>query len=262
MGEDPGRVAAGHDRCRGECVEVALHRDGNRTGRWSDASGGREVDAAVRGKPREGRRHSADPRVVGLERHEVGLGEVAVVVRLLLRAQRVRAARRPRPSGGSPARPARRLRAGRSGASPRTRWRDRATASEFRFLISQRVPSVSVPAARTDTLASTRIEPSSIFTSDTPVASEDRAQLGRRSACACSAAADVGPAHDLDERHAGAVVVDERVRRRRGCDPPPPTWVDLPVSSSRWARSMPMRVPDGRSRQPSTLIGSSYWVTW
>jgi hypothetical protein len=44
--------------------------------------------------------------------------------------------------------------------------------------------------------------------------------------------------------------------------PLPPMWVDLPVSSSRWARSMPMRVPSGRSRKPSTLIGSSYWLIW
>ena len=67
-----------------------------------------------------------------------------------------------------------------------------------------------MPTGRTDTLASTRIEPSSIFTSDTPIAcstprsSDDvRARL--------LGAADVGPAHDLHQRDAGAVVVDERV---------------------------------------------------
>ena len=41
--------------------------------------------------------------------------------------------------------------------------------SELRFLISQRVPNGS-PGRWTDTLASTRIEPSSIFPSETPVA--------------------------------------------------------------------------------------------
>ena len=44
--------------------------------------------------------------------------------------------------------------------------------------------------------------------------------------------------------------------------PVPPTWVDLPVSSSRCARSMPTRVPSGRSSQPSTLSGTSYWLIW
>ena len=44
--------------------------------------------------------------------------------------------------------------------------------------------------------------------------------------------------------------------------PSPPTWVDLPVSSSRWARSMPTRVPDGSSSQPSASIGWSYWLIW
>ena len=42
--------------------------------------------------------------------------------------------------------------------------------SEFMFLISQRVPSSDDPARRTDTLASMRNEPSSIFPSDAPVA--------------------------------------------------------------------------------------------
>ena len=42
---------------------------------------------------------------------------------------------------------------------------------EFMFFVSVRVPSSVVPVRRTDTLASTRIEPSSIFTSETPSAS-------------------------------------------------------------------------------------------
>ena len=78
------------------------------------------------------------------------------------------------------------------------------------FLISTVVPSVSVPTGRIDTFASTRIEPSSIFTSETPMASSTRAQLGDV-ALRLLGAADVGPAHDLHERDAGAVVVDERV---------------------------------------------------
>jgi hypothetical protein len=49
--------------------------------------------------------------------------------------------------------------------------------SELRFLISQRVPNGS-SGWWTDTLASTRIEPSSIFPSDAPVATRmDRSSL-------------------------------------------------------------------------------------
>ena len=43
--------------------------------------------------------------------------------------------------------------------------------NEFRFLISARVPNADDPGGRTDTLASIRSDPSSIFTSDTPTAS-------------------------------------------------------------------------------------------
>src|SRR6188472_3860549 len=38
--------------------------------------------------------------------------------------------------------------------------------------------------------------------------------------------------------------------------PPPPTCVDLPVSSSMCARSMPTVVPSARSMRPSTLTGT------
>ena len=39
------------------------------------------------------------------------------------------------------------------------------------FLISVRVPSFSAPAGRSEMLASIRSDPSSIFTSETPMAS-------------------------------------------------------------------------------------------
>ena len=42
--------------------------------------------------------------------------------------------------------------------------------SELRFLISQRVPNADDPTGRTETLASTRMEPSSMRPSDAPVA--------------------------------------------------------------------------------------------
>ena len=44
--------------------------------------------------------------------------------------------------------------------------------------------------------------------------------------------------------------------------PAPPKCVLLPVSSSMWARSMPMRLPPGSSSQPSTFSGWSYWLIW
>jgi hypothetical protein len=45
----------------------------------------------------------------------------------------------------------------------------------------------------------------------------------------------------------------------------PPTCSDLPVSSSRWTRSMPTRMvepPTSTSRYPSVQSGSSYWEIW
>ena len=39
-------------------------------------------------------------------------------------------------------------------------------------------------------------------------------------------------------------------------------WVLLPASSSMCARSMPTRVPLGRSSHPSTFSGWSYWLIW
>src|SRR2546430_903778 len=44
--------------------------------------------------------------------------------------------------------------------------------------------------------------------------------------------------------------------------PSPPTCLLLPRSSSLCARSEPPRMPDGRSSQPPTLVGPSYWETW
>ena len=44
-----------------------------------------------------------------------------------------------------------------------------AKRKEFKFLISRRVPSVSEPAGRTETLASQRNEPSCIFPSQMPI---------------------------------------------------------------------------------------------
>ena len=46
----------------------------------------------------------------------------------------------------------------------------------------------------------------------------------------------------------------------------PPTWSDLPVSSSMWARSISTRTvspsSSSTSIHPSNAIGSSYWEVW
>ena len=85
---------------------------------------------------------SALPVGVRVDRDQVGLGEVAVVVGLLLGPHGAGPARPPRPSGGSPAPPCRRLETSstwRVASYSMARTSDR---SEFRFLISQRVPKL------------------------------------------------------------------------------------------------------------------------
>ena len=76
--------------------------------------------------------------------------------------------------------------------------------------LAARPELLGIPAGRTDTLASMRSEPSSIFTSETPIASSVAAQLFDV-ALRLLGRADVGLGDDLEQRHAGAVVVDERV---------------------------------------------------
>jgi hypothetical protein len=60
--------------------------------------------------------------------------------------------------------------------------------NEFMFLSSVLVPSAVVPARRTDTLASQRSEPSSMFTSETPSwrsVSRSRPSQSRASSAEC-----------------------------------------------------------------------------
>ena len=76
------------------------------------------------------------------------------------------------------------------------------------FFSSVLVPSVAVPAGRIDTFASIRSEPSSMFTSETPmrrsVAWRSRAEVG-----GLVGRAQVGLGHDLDQRGAAAVEVHD-----------------------------------------------------
>ena len=107
---------------------------------------------------------------VRVQRHQVGLGEVAVVVRLLLGAQRVGAAVVLVPVAGLLDDPF-------SRASIRSTWRRASYSmarpsdrSELRFLISQRVPSSASPRRGPRRWRRPACEPSSILASDAPMA--------------------------------------------------------------------------------------------
>ena len=127
-------------------------------------------------------------------------------------------------------------------------------------MISHRVPS-GVPGRCTLTLASTRIEPSSILASDAPMAT----RIARSSPTYCRACSALRMSGRLTISTSGTPARLKSISEASlpWIRPPlPPTCVDLPVSSSRCARSMPTRVPSGRSSQPSTLRGTSYWLIW
>ena len=109
------------------------------------------------------------------------------------------------------------------------------------FLTSALTPSSSWPRGRTDTFASTRIEPSSMLQSLTP---SDRKMS--RSFCANRrASSGVRMSGSLTSSMSA---VPARLKSTSECVAPamrpslPPTWIILPVSSSRWMRVMPMRV--------------------
>ena len=78
------------------------------------------------------------------------------------------------------------------------------------FLTSVFVPSDVDPRGRIETFASQRSEPSCILTSDTPMY-ESTALSSREIRFGFLRGCDVRLAHDLHQRHAGAVVIDERV---------------------------------------------------
>ena len=123
------------------------------------------------------------------------------------------------------------------------------------FFSSVFVPSVSVPAGRIDTLASTRSEPSSMFTSETPM---------RRSVAWSSlpnSAASPG------ERRSGSVTISTsgvppRLKSTTLVSAPwmrpeLPACVSFAASSSmctRWMRTSPSR--------PFRASGMSYWLIW
>ena len=190
----------------------------------------RAARAARRARPR------ASPRV-GAIGDQVGLGEVAVVVRLLLRAQRGELAAGRDRSGASPARP----------SPPRlddlalaldlgARSRARRKRNEFMFFSSVLVPElvgagrphrdVGVDAQRA--LLHVRRRRRRAARSVARSSSSHSRALRRR--------AQVGLGDDLDQRRAAAVEVDERGARSRGSGRWRRRGSVFAASSSRWAR--------------------------
>ena len=192
---------------------------------------------------------------VDRDRHEVGLGEVAVVVRLLLGAQRGDRARArvevqrlllDLPAGLEDRRP---------GARSRRRMPRSMKRNEFMFFSSVLVPELRrCPTGRIEMLASQRSEPSSMFTSLTPELAQRRAQQLAATRAPARPSAQVGLGDDLDQRRAAAVEVDDA---RVGA-------VDAPATRRR-ARAWPRPPRGGRggcARRRAArrgTAGSSYW---
>ena len=128
----------------------------------------------------------------------------------------------------------------------------------FRFLISQRVPSLSLPAGRTDTLASQRKLPSCMLPSQMPIQ--------RTSACSVLAYATASS----ELRMSGSLTISSSGVPARFRSMPDMPWKsscsDLPASSSRCARvrftRMAPRVGDTMSTPPPATTGISYCEIW
>ncbi len=123
------------------------------------------------------------------------------------------------------------------------------------FFSSVLVPSVVSPAGRTDTFASMRSEPSSMFTSDTPM----RRSVAWRTRPNSAASAA--------ERRSGSVTISTSGVPARlksttllsapWMRPDAPACTSLAASSSRctrWIRTSP--------RRPAVASGMSYWLIW
>ena len=224
---------------RGEHVGVVVALDEERdvAARRVDAGG-----ACERGPPRGWQRghrgvDACDPLVTGIERDEVGLGEVAVVLRLLLAPQRVGAALVLVPvprllddalAGLEQLDLAARLVL--DGAA------ERAQRVEVLDLAAGAERCVCGPAAPTRSRRRATSPPPSCA-SDASMAR----RMARSSDTYARASVDgakVGLAHDLEQRHPGAVVVDERVSGV----------VDPATTSHPWQRGWTCRCPprDGR----------------
>ena len=130
------------------------------------------------------------------------------------------------------------------------------------FLSSVLVPSSCEPTGRMDTLASARMEPSSIEQSLTPRNSSVWRSWRRKVATS------------EPERRSGSVTISTSgvpPRLKSTTDPSaparrPPSCVSLAASSSRCARVMPTvsSLPSSRMavNSPRPQMGMSNWLTW
>ena len=123
------------------------------------------------------------------------------------------------------------------------------------FLSSVFVPSSSLPAGRTETLASTRRLPSSMLTSETSswrtVSRSSRAQEAAAAAERRSGSVTISTSGVPPRLKSTSEAPEPWIR------PDSPTWTIFAASSSRWARwirTSPSRPPE--------QIGMSYWLIW
>ena len=207
MDEGPGRVATGRGDGQHVVVLAPLDDDGDGLAVDGRPGGVGQPVPAGRRQHRQLGADPLDPLVVGDERHEVGLEEVPVVVGVLLGAQRVRAPVALVPVAGLLAHdlagleqvdlPAGLVLDGPAERAHRVEVLDLAAGAER--LARAVHADVGVDAHRA-------LLHLGVGRAD---GDEDRPQLVDVLP-GLLGAADVGPADDLDERHAGPVEVDQR----------------------------------------------------
>ena len=123
------------------------------------------------------------------------------------------------------------------------------------FLSSVLTPSSSLPSGRTETLASQRRLPSSMFTSEAPICLDRRPQQLEPLARG-GGRAQVGLGDDLDQRRAAAVEVDQR--RAGAVDPARLADVD----QLRGVLLEVDAVDADVAEPPAVASGMSYWLIW
>ena len=128
------------------------------------------------------------------------------------------------------------------------------------FFTSVRIPKGSVPRRRSETFASTRIWPFSISASETSIArSRSRSSSAYRRACS---AVRISGSVTISMSGTPARLKSTRLTRVPSV---PAAWTSLAVSSSRWARAIPIVTSPpvvSNVRDPWEASGRSYWLIW
>ena len=208
MDDDPTHVTAGLTDLEHVVVLSTFDDHADRFAGGGQAGCLGESLASSRRQHRQAGAHGLDPRLVRHERHEVGLEEVPVVVGVLLVAQRVRPAVALVPVAGLlPHRlttlddedlPLRLVVDGAAERSDRVHVLDLAAGAE----VAARPPDADVGVDAHRALLHLGV--------GRPDRQQDRAQLGHVLP-RLFGRTDVRTADDLDQRHPGAVEVDQRV---------------------------------------------------